>query len=319
MMKKLILAAFALLTVAGISAQTDSDSKDFYKIGKRVGVGVGVGTEGIGVDVATHLNAYFGVRVGLNFMPGFKFNTDVEVNREIGVSGAYNEWREMALHDANYQAYMQKYGVDMSHSANGDYEIPALPSRVENVDVKANFARTTFDVKFDVYPFGAHKNSFFITAGFSVGGNKLVKVTGHSDQGKDFMGKFTPWYNGLSAEQLSVAGQYNVTRESYGFKVGDYIIPIDENGDVNAGLKVSNFRPYVGFGWGRLVPKNRVGFRFELGVQFHGKPKAYAEGVDLDKIIDEAGWSEEKNDFDKIMDNLKVWPVMKFTLRGRIL
>lgn len=319
MMKRLILAAFALLATAGLQAQDASDSKDFYKIGKRIGVGVGVGTEGIGIDVATHLNNYFGVRVGLNFMPGFKFNTDVEVNREIGVSHAFNEWREMALKNENYQGYMEKYGVDMAYSAQGHHVIPELPNQVENVNVEANFARTTFDVKFDVYPFGAHRNSFFITAGFSVGGNKLLKVKGHSDQAKGFMDEFNPWYGGLSSEQLDVASQYNVTHDSYGFKVGGYIIPFNDNGDVNAGLKVNNFRPYLGLGWGRLVPKNRVGFRFELGVQFHGKPKAYAEGVDLEKIVEEAGWSEEKNDFDKIMDNLQVWPVLKFSLRGRIL
>lgn len=319
MMKKLLLAAFAALTVAGAQAQ---DDYDFYKINHnvRLGVGVGVGTEGIGIDVATHLNNYFGVRVGLNFMPGFKFNTDVDVDQEIGVQGAYNEWREMATTaDAEkYGELWDKYHYNMGRSSDG-HEIPALPSTVEDVNVEANFARTTFDVKFDIYPFGAHHSSFFVTAGFQVGGNKLVKVKGHSEQAKDFMKEFTPWYNGLDANQLAVASQYNVTRNSYGFTVGDYIIPFDENGDVNAGLKVNNFRPYLGLGWGRLVPRNRVGFRFEMGVQFHGKPKAYAEGVDLDRIMNEAQLDDEKNDFDKIMDNFKVWPVLKFSLRGRIL
>ena len=80
-------------------------------------------------------------------------------------------------------------------------------------------------------------------------------------------------------------------------------------------MKVSGFRPYLGLGFGRLIPKNRLGFRFELGAQFQGKPKIYADGVDLDKTLDE----EVKNDISKIMDYLTVYPVIKFSLRGRIL
>ena len=47
---------------------------------------------------------------------------------------------------------------------------------------------------------------------------------------------------------------------------------MDNNGNVSGGLKVSGFRPYLGLGFGRAVPKKRVGVMFELGVQFHGKP-----------------------------------------------
>ena len=48
---------------------------------------------------------------------------------------------------------------------------------------------------------------------------------------------------------------------------------------VNGGVKVKNFRPYLGLGFGRLIPKNRLGIRFELGAQFQGKPVVYADDV----------------------------------------
>lgn len=58
---------------------------------------------------------------------------------------------------------------------------------------------------------------------------------------------------------------------------------------VNGGVKVKNFRPYLGLGFGRLIPKNRLGIRFELGAQFQGKPVVYADDVgDVLKKMDQA-------------------------------
>lgn len=161
------------------------------------------------------------------------------------------------------------------------------------MDVKGKFSRTTFDFKIDCYPF-ANASSFFVTAGFSVGGDKLVKITGHSDELK----------------------QYSVQGREYNVEIGDYQIPVDKNGDVAGGIKVKNFRPYLGLGFGRLIPKKRFGARFEIGAQFQGKPVVYADGVgDLTKVMDQ----DTDDDISKFMDWLQVYPVMKLSLRGRIL
>ena len=152
------------------------------------------------------------------------------------------------------------------------------------MDVKGKFSRTTFDFKIDCYPF-ANASSFFVTAGFSVGGDKLVKITGHSDELK----------------------QYNAQGREYNVEIGDYQIPVDKNGDVAGGL---------GLGFGRLIPKKRFGARFEIGAQFQGKPVVYADGVgDLTKVMDQ----DTDDDISKFMDWLQVYPVMKLSFRGRIL
>ena len=83
-------------------------------------------------------------------------------------------------------------------------------------------------------------------------------------------------------------------------------------------MKVNNFRPYLGLGFGRLIPKNRIGFRFEMGVQFHGKPKVYADGVNADDLLNQLD-EEASDDITKIMNDFKVWPVIKLSFRGRIL
>ena len=255
-MKKVILSiALAMMSVSAMFAQSEEFK---YGLGNRIGIGVGAGTEGIGVDVSTCFNKYFGVRAGLNFMPDINIKTDVDIEPNVpNVSGG------------------------------------AIPDEESTLNVKGSLKRTSFDVKFDCYPTGG---TFFVTAGFSVGGEKLVQITGHSDY---------------------ILNNYALANQ-YGIQIGDYNIPFDKNGDVNGGLKVNNFRPYLGLGFGRLIPKNRIGFRFEMGVQFHGKPKVYADGVDADDLLNQLD-EEASDDITKIMNDFKVWPVIKLSFRGRIL
>ena len=52
---------------------------------------------------------------------------------------------------------------------------------------------------------------------------------------------------------------------------------------------------------------------FELGVQFHGTPKVYADKADLTAINAVA-----YNEFSDIIDKLTGCPVLKFRLSGRI-
>lgn len=184
--------------------------------------------------------------------------------------------------DINFTTDVDVAGVDRFGS---DFE--------GTMEAKASLKRTTVDLKFDCYPF-PDASSFFVTAGFSFGGSKIIKITGHSDE----------------FAQMAQQGA------DLGIDIDEYRIPINENGDAEGGVKVNGFRPYLGLGFGRLIPKGRVGCRFELGVQFHGKPEVYAEGVDdLQAILEE----EAGDDISELMDKLTVYPVLKFSIRGRIL
>ena len=124
------------------------------------------------------------------------------------------------------------------------------------------------------------------------GGDKLVKVKGHSDELANLQG----------------------VAEDAGIEIGDYIIPVDKNGNVSGGIKVANFRPFVGFGFGRIVPKNkRIGFLFEMGVQFHNTPEVYTDYGQLNDLIHEAD-----NEFSEIINNITVYPVLRFRLCGKL-
>lgn len=190
----------------------------------------------------------------------------------------------------NITSFVQmRAGISMlpnfSFSDTYDVLLPA-PVNHGDIDLKAGFGRTQGSVIFNIYPIPVA--SFYVAAGAYFGGRDLVKIKGHSAD--------------LAALQNN--GQV---------EVGDYLIPVDKDGNVNGGLRVKGFRPYVGIGFGRAIPKSLLSVNFEMGVQFHGKPEIYSNHG-------EVRLSEYTNDDDiqKIIDKLKVWPVISLKLCGKI-
>lgn len=100
-----------------------------------------------------------------------------------------------------------------------------------------------------------------------------------------------------------------------GYELGDYLLTPDENGNVSAEIKTASFKPYIGLGFGRAVPKKRIGFMFEAGVQFWGSPKLYCNGDELT----EEDFDGEDGGLMKTLSKITVYPVINFRLCGRIL
>lgn len=171
-------------------------------------------------------------------------------------------------------------------------DVAGLP--IDNkVDIEGNMSRTMIDFKVNAYPFG-DRSSFFVAAGFSFGGKKIFELTGHNDD----IAALTP------AERNLISA-----------KLDEFDLKFDNNGDIKGDLRVKSFRPYLGLGFGRLVPKHRVGCRFELGCQFMGKMKVYQNDNEL---TGNGLNTKGDDDLSKWLDRLTVYPVLKFTLTGRI-
>ena len=177
------------------------------------------------------------------------------------------------------------YSTDVDVDIEGTYDT-SIPT---SIDVEGGIGRTAGEILLNVYPFKS--SSFFVCGGAYFGGGKLIKIKGHSDE----------------LAELIKEG------EEAGIAIGDYRIPVDQNGNISGGLKVASFRPYLGLGFGRAVPKKRLGFMFEMGVQFHKTPEVY---TDIDKLSSLA--AEADNDFTDIIDKLTIYPVLKFRLCGKI-
>ena len=174
------------------------------------------------------------------------------------------------------------------------------------IHAEGSFDRTTFNVKANLYPFGGG-TKFFIAAGLSIGGEKIAEVSGSCDELRDFSNKYLK--NNPDLEK-----QF---RQTLSANLGGYNLELDENYNLQGDIRCKNVRPYLGLGFGRLVPKNRIGMRLELGCQFMGKLKVYQNGneIDINKALEDAG----EDDLSKFVKDLKVYPVLKFSLTGRIL
>ena len=301
-MKKLLIACSAMLLTLGASAQV------------HFGIGAGAGTTGIALDASFMLGKYVGVRGGVDIMPQFKVSKDIDLKTEDAnkkVSQLTNE-----INQLNQQ--LVQYGlepVDLSQYPGGN-----LPEKME---IEGKLKNTTGHVLIDLYPGGG---SFHFTVGAYFGPDEIISVY-NKEEG--FMKPITTYNEAIANAALypnvqQVVNQYNL--KMIGGELGDYFVTSDpaEKGDVKAYAKVKGFRPYVGLGFGRAVPKKRIGCQFDLGVQFWGSPEIYVptydkaaktyqyEKIEGDKAGDDAGKVL------KTVSKISVYPVLNFRLVGRI-
>lgn len=176
----------------------------------------------------------------------------------------------------------------------GDNNASVVITPDGKVDIEGKLNRNDYKILFDFYP--TKSTSFHITAGAYFGKKTFLEV-----------------YN---TEQFLNTNDWGTA----GLQIGDYDITSDDNGNINAKVKVSRFKPYLGVGFGRAVPKKRIGVSFDMGVQFWGTPGVYARdwtGQTV-KLKDEDKGSDEGKVLNYV-SKVKVFPVMSLRLSGRIL
>ena len=249
-----------LMAMTGVQAINAQSDKETFGLFDHLGLGVSVGTDGIGIDLAAPVTDWAALRAGISFWPAIKYNTDIDVN------------------DDN-------------------------PAIYKNVEIEGKLNVFDFKVLADFYPI--KKSSFHLTAGFFAGKSELVSVTNTSPVIKD-PSKFG----------------------KLGLMLGDYRISTDKSGNIHADAKVNSFKPYLGIGFGRAVPKkSRVSVSCDLGVQFWGKPRLGAmtkddwgneyyhkfKSSDLDEYDD-----EDLKDALDLAEKFSVFPVLNIRLSGRI-
>ena len=189
---------------------------------------------------------------------------------------------------------------------SGDYDLETESASItaEEVNIEAKLHKADAKILLDFYP--APRGIFRITAGAFIGSSKLITA-----------GNTTQF---LAREDWGVTG----------VKLGDYRVMSDNQGNVKADVKVNAFKPYIGIGIGRSVPRNkRVGVMADLGVQFWGKPGVWANAKDdwgdthytrLEKeyFTGDDDASNDAKDAIKIMEKVRVYPVLSVRICGRI-
>lgn len=197
-----------------------------------------------------------------------------------------------------YKYTMDEISVDLSEYGLGEYDVD------QDVDLKAKLKVPAGHFLVDYNPFKNGFGAFHLTAGLYMGGNKLIHVKGSSD------------INGLIQR---IEGELGFPIPDFDpsniqVEVGDAKVGFNRDGSVNAYMKVNSIRPYFGIGWGNAIPKKRVGFRFDLGAMYHGKPEITSPN--LEGSFDDIDDAEKIN---KILGKVKFWPQLSFQLTFRLL
>lgn len=167
-----------------------------------------------------------------------------------------------------------------------------LPSEV-NTQGKANL--THGDVLFSLYPFRSTRVPVAITVGAYFGTSDIINLK-NTDAFTD--------------EQMNV-----IENGNWGLGLDNYRLPF-KDGQSTLTMKVNKFRPYVGFSFGRAVPKHkRVGFMMDLGVMMWNTPEV-KDSNDKSLTRDDVG--EEAGKVIDIVRKFSVYPVLNFRINGRI-
>ena len=189
-------------------------------------------------------------------------------------------------------------GIDYTYTDKTDPN-NHKPGTKGKTDVEFKLNMGNADILFDVYP--TRKTMFHFTVGAFIGRNDLI-----------------------TAQNIN---EIKGVEEGEGLLIGDYVIGpyTREETDPKYGycfakIKTNKFKPYIGIGVGRAVPKKRVSVCGDFGVMFWGKPGVYAENKyngDVKVTKDDIGDYNDGGAF-KIMSKIIVYPMLTLRINGRI-
>ena len=138
-------------------------------------------------------------------------------------------------------------------------------------------------------------STFRLTAGFYLGNKDIVKFDNEDDPVKP--GDF---------------------EKGEGLEIGDYVVEFDEHGIGRAAVQVNSFKPYVGIGIGRNIPRNTIGVSADFGVQFWGSPKIVEKQTGHDGVLTESSVSRKDGGAIKTISKISVFPVLTIRIGGKL-
>ncbi len=227
---------------------------------------------------------------------GFGADVAVPVCKYLQVSAGFvatPDFRLNATLDVNRTQFVDNRGT-MHQLAQDKIEVNGRPSLTGGV------------VMLDIQPMLT--SAFHLTVGAYFCGPDIVDI--HNSEDGSMMEitranrKIENW-NRLYPER---------PQQLIGLELGDYLLTPNSKGNMCVILSSKRIRPYVGAGFGRAVPRRRLGLRVDVGCMFWGKTKMTCNG---ERIYPEnIGGNEGK--FLRRLTKMQVYPCLNFRLCGRI-
>lgn len=267
---------FVLAAAVAMPTAANAQSSDDFQYGflNHGGLQFGAGSEGISIGLGAIMGPFLELGLGVNLMPSFTISGDMKFNNAYVKVPQMDDKGFPVLDDNGSQLY-------------NTYDLGT-------VKVSGKFERITFDAKLNLYPFGP-RSTFFVAGGVSLGGERLAKLSGHSDEVARIYDENKYYVGEIEA----------VVDKSY--------LDIAKNGNIDGEIRVKKVRPYVGVGFGRLVPRHGMGVRLEMGLQFTDHIKIYQNDtqVPIEEYLQRAD-----DRLSKLIDRMTVYPVLKLSVAG---
>ena len=279
MKKKIFTAILCCMTLwSGISAQ------ETVSAFKHVSVGVEVGTAGAGLEIATSLSSNFALRGGISKFP---YNYKTAFNGTVNENILNRIDSEIGANPAIATALSQK----------------GLPTNARSisttVDVTGSINLFNGKLLLDYYPWA--KSSFHLTGGLYIGAGEIIKLKGRMDEAVAVL-------EVLKDNGVDLLGEPYIKNDNKGYQLTGRDIM-----DVRGAIKTNSIKPYFGLGFGRAVPKKRIGLSVEIGALYHGTPKITSENQNVQKLID-----DELSDVAEIIKDIPIYPVLSLKLNIRL-
>ena len=281
-MKKYIFAALLFCTTLGSGIFAQKNTSAFKNLSLNLEF---MSTNGWGVEVATPLHHKFTLRGGVSLLP-LSYSSTYKMTIDENIKNTFNN--------------ILNFYPDLSNELvqNG------LPTNIADINSDIN---STARIKlinskllFDYYP--SAKYSFHITGGVYVGTGEPIKLRGNmNDQAIQFL-------NLLNDHGINYFDEPYIKNNEKGYHLTGRDIM-----DITGAIKVNPVKPYLGFGFGRAVPKNRVGVNFEIGALYQGAAKIISSNKNFQKIID-----YELTEVSKVLSKIPIYPVLSLKLNFRV-
>lgn len=340
-MKKYLVILFmaCAMTAAGQTNDTimSSQSVKTYKAGyfNHLDLSVNVGTSGVGFDLAMPIGNYVQLRAGYEFMPQIHYgvNFPVEVGGEPAVKYDANGNRVKSRFDRLAENLKELTGYDVD----------------DHVEMIGKMTMNNFKLLVDVFPFKNNRHwhftagfywgpSQFARADNSIDAMTSLLAVGMYNHIYDRVEN--AWNTGEPILDITIGGQkysieMNPDQEQtilkngrMGFQLGyykedmysesgllihkkgdPYVIEPGADNQIHVYAKSNSFKPYLGFGYGGRLVKNRDDWKvsFDAGVMFWGAPDLYThDGTNLTKDVENI--KGKPGDYVDLIKGLKVYP-----------
>lgn len=295
-------------------------------IADHLDVGLSLGTMGFGIEVKTPITKWVDLRVGIDWMPRFKFpmNFSLSTFEEGLPTGNFSQVAEMVYNNT---------GIEMD----------------ETVKMHGVGSMVNFKLIADIFPVPSNRH-WHISAGFYAGTSQIGKAYNYYEEkptlvalnlynrGYEYFTTLEDIFNvptgGNTYLDPDVVEKIQAKFRAYGrlgMNIGDfkdgtpYIMEPSPEGTITAKAFVNHFKPYLGAGYNTdLDESGRWHLGVDLGVLFWGGAPDiinhdYVNDRDINFTKDLINVRGKVGDYVKVIKSFPVYPVVSVRFSYSIL